>query len=794
MYRKDSANIPRRSILQSALASILTLSAVATPAHAQQAVSSANPVSVHYYDLKPGPLVQTLDAIAATSGRPIVFDRGELNKGTARRVTGNFSAGAAISHAIDGAGFILNEDNVGTLVVTRAPVVEIFAKRDQAETEFKADRSDTATRSGTSLHLVPGSVTLITSKVLESQQSTDLVDALRNVSGMKFNQTPQDSTTFGIRGFRSTSNTNGLQDKTAATRSVYSVERVEVLKGPQAILSGGNSLGGAVNIVIKKPQAETIRDLIFQYGSFNDKTVAVDLSGAVTADKRFTYRTIASVRDADRTETGMNGKKGKSFTQAFRWKDKTTDFVINADYTNDDIPLPAYTFARRDGVILPLPDRLLGNRNDGFSANVRRYGYQFEQALGRNVMLISRMQMASEDFDLHAPSPAGLAYARDAAPNSPLPGIAFYASRTLQHNETTGGDHYLRMNFSTGDVRQKLAVGFNHSNLTLHQTASNGPSVTVPVYSDTLYEFQDLRDRTPTPSYISDSGQRQRAIYMQDLISYEKWNLLLNMRRNRYLVPDSSATYFSTGGDFVSATPATTIYHTSPGAGIVYKFNDDVSLYASYAEGFVPFTSISCSRGVVPPNLTRNREVGAKFDLLDSRFTLTTSLFSLQQSNTLVYDRINNCYNTRDAQRSRGLEIDAQGRLLPGLDAIFNYTYAQVSDKGAATTVFPGQPKHKMNLWAVYKFQSPELKGLGAGAGVTASSNSLGNYSARDQFIVPGGAQVDASLYYAVDPWSLTFGVKNVFDRVLYSTATTNAFVPVLPGRVFALTAKRSFK
>lgn len=794
MYRKDSASTPHTSILQTALAGILTLSAVVAPAYAQQAASSANPVSVHYYDLKPGPLVQTLDAIAAISGRPILFDRAALEKGRASRVVGNFSAGAAISQAIGGAGFILNEDTVGSLVVTLAPVVEIYARRDQAETEFKADRSDTATRSGSSLHVVPGSVTLITSKVLESQQATDLVDALRNVSGMKFDQSPQNSTTFGIRGFLASSDTNGLEDKTATLRSVYSVERIEVLKGPQAILSGGNSLGGSVNIVVKKPQAEPIRDLTVQYGSFGDKTVAADLSGAVTADKRFSYRTIASVQHADRNEIGMNGKKGRSFTQAFRWKDKTTDLVVNGDYTNNDIPAPTYTFARRDGVILPRPNRLLGNPNDGFSASVRRYGYQLEQALGENVVLISRMQMSNQDFDLHTPSPAGLAYARGAAPNSPLPGVSFYASHTLQNTRAVSGDHYLRMSILTGDVRQKLSVGFNHSNYTLNQSATSGPSVTVPVYSDTPYQFQDLRDRTPTPSYVSDNGQRQRAIYLQDMITYDKWNLLLNMRRNRYLVPDSSATYYTTSGDFVSATPATTIYHTSPGAGLVYQLNDDVSLYASYAEGFVPFTNIACNGGVVPPNVTSNREVGAKFDLLDSRLTLTTSLYSLQQSNALVYDRINNCYNGRDAQRSRGVEFDAQGRLLPGLDAIFNYTYAQVSDPTVATILFPGQPKHKMNLWTVYKFQSPEWKGLGIGAGVTATSSSRGNTSVTEPFTVPGGAQVDASVYYAKDAWDLTFGIKNVFDRLLYSSATSSSFVPVLPGRVFAVTAKRSFK
>lgn len=793
MYRKDSRTTPRLSILHSALASALTLTVMNPLAHAQQAATPAAQVSVHFYDLKPASLVETLNAIAAISGRRIEFDREDLRGGRANAVNGNYSAGAAISQALNGTRYLLNEDQVGTLVVTAAPTVTVVARRDQAETEFKADRSDTATRSGTSLHLVPGSVTLITGKVLESQQATNLVDALRNVSGMKFNQSPQRTTTFGIRGFNASSNTNGVSDVSATSRSIFSVERVEVLKGPQAILSGGDALGGAVNIVVKKPQAETIQDLTLQYGSFGDKTAAVDFSGALSEDKRLTYRTVASVQDVDDSENDMSGKNGKGLTQSFRWKDAKTDFIVSGDYSRERNSVPRYTFARRDGVILPEPDRLLGNRYDGFDATVRRLGYQLEHAFAKNVVLISRLQKSEEEFDLHVSTPGGLEYATGAAPNSPLPNMDFYASRTINTSETLSGDHYLRLNLATWELRHKLSAGFNHTNYSLRGFQRTGDAVEVPVYSSTPYLFQDLRDRATKPAQSNYYGSRQRAVYLQDLITYEKWNFLLNWRRNRYTDTASESVFFGTP-DFVFASEATTMYHTSPGAGIVYQLNDKTSLYASYGEGFIPFTGLSCDRGAVPPNITRNRELGAKFDLLDSRFTLTTSLFSLQQSNTLVYDRINQCYNSRDAQRTRGAEIDAQGRLLPGLETIFNYTYTRVEDPVMTTLLFPGEPKHKMNAWAVYRLQSPDWKGFGFGMGVTANSSSLGSTNPARQFIIPGGAQVDASLYYAQGPWNVTFGVKNLLDRTLYGTTVSSDYVPLLPGRTFALTVKRSFK
>jgi iron complex outermembrane recepter protein len=791
MHRKDSRFAPRKLILPATLASVFALGA-APGVHAQQAAATGSAAAVHYYDLKPGPLVQTLEQIEQISGRRIDFDRADLAKGRARAVNGNFSAGAAISQALAGTRYILNEDNTGTLVVTPGATVEVVAKRDQAETEFKADRSDTATRSGTSLHLVPGSVTLITGKVLETQQATDLTDALRNVSGMSFAKSPQNNTTFGVRGFSASADSNGITDNSATMRSVFAVERVEVLKGPQAILSGGDSLGGAVNIVVKKPQAEAIRDLTVQYGSYDDRTVALDLSGAVGSDQRFTYRTVASVQDARRNAAGMDGKKNRSIMQALRWKDQATDFIATAEYSKDKNPLDRYTFARRDGVILPVPDRLLGNRADGVDVKVRRFGYQLEHKFSDDIVLISRLQDTHQDFDLHISTPDGLAYAKGAAPDAPKPDILFYASRMRRPEDTLSGDHYLRLNFPTGEVRHKLSVGFNHTNNDQVQTQYTGDPVSVPVYSSTPYEFQDLRDRATTRIAQTSFGQRQRGIYAQDLMSYEKWNLLLNWRRTRYTTPESTGIFYATPENIVFHDPATKTYHTSPGVGLVYQLNDETSLYASYAEGFQPSTVLACGGGFAPPMQTRNREVGAKFDLFDSRFTLTTSAFSLQQSNSLFYNRVNDCYDTRQAQRTQGAEIDAQGRLFPGLEAIFNYTYTRVKDMGDATELFPGQPKHKANAWAVYRFQNAELKGLGVGVGVSGNSSSLG--SRFQPFTVPGGAQVDASLYYTTGPWSATLGVKNVFDRLLYGTSTSESYIPVVSGRVYALTVKRSFQ
>lgn len=790
MFHQDLRFAPRMLLLPAALAGAFALGSAASLAHAQEKAVSSSSLPAHQYDIKAGPLLQTLEAIGRISGQTIVFERAALANVQAGAVSGELSAALAVEQALSGTGYIATADANGALVVSALKVV-VTARRDEAETSFKASRSDTATRSGTSLHLVPGGVTVITGKVLETRQATDLTSALRNVSGVAIKQSPQSKATFEIRGFTASSTSNGIADDNATGRDVFAVERIEVLKGPQAILSGSHSMGGGVNIVVKKPQAEPIRDLTLQYGSGQDKTAALDLSGALGDDPRLTYRTIGSSTDAKDSDAGFEGRERQSLMQAFRWKDHGTDVTVSAEYNDGRNPLTRYTFARRDAVIVAPPQRLLGHRDDSIDFRQRRVNFQLEQQFSDDTVLVSRLQHARDDRHQHVLNPIGFSYDEGAAPDNPLPLISFDPTRMLVNEKTTSGDHYLRMALRTGPVRHKLSTGFNHSDYSYQQTQFGGDLLDVPVYGAAPYTFPEVRKASVTPVADESSGRKQQALYVQDLMSYDKWNLLLNLRRDRYTAKQTVVRQFP---DIEDVVPASRQYATTHGAGIVYQLNDQTALYASYATGFEPRADLLCGGGLVPPMQTRNRELGAKFDLLDSRFSLTTSMFSMQQSNVPVFFQIGNCFNLIDAQQTRGVEIDAQGRLAPGLEMVFNYTYNRLRDVADVKTAFPGYPKHKMSLWTMYDFQSAALKGVDMGLGITASSSSLGNIFPEYQFQVPGQAQLDASIYYNIARWSLTFGVKNVANRTLYGTVVTNGFVPLEPGRQFMLTAKRSFK
>lgn len=762
------------------------LAANAAPAEATQPAP---------FDLPAGPLPATLDAIAKQSGRSISFDRVYLATQHAPAITGNYTVLQAIEAALAGMNLQLFEDASGVLniyVVGQLQRVTIFAKRDQAETGFKADRSDTATRSGTDLMDLAGAVTIVTSKVLETQQVTNLRDTLRNVSGVGFSDSPQGLPTFSVRGFNSpATTTNGMPDRNAAQTSVFGVERVEVLKGPQAILAGNGSLGGGVNVVLKKPSAETIRDVTVQYGTNSDRTVAGDLSGASSDDKRLTFRLSASSARAGTTDAGYNGRTDNSATPQVRWKDSSTDVIAGVTYLEQHLPLPQYTFARRDGYIMPIPTIRLSNPSDGFDVRGKRAFYQLDQKLASSITLISRVQHADDTLRLHQySSNDGLAYDPGAARDNPNGTVNVRASSSRTAQTEISGDHYVRMLFNTGDIDHKFVVGVNHDKFRYAQTQFSGAQDrTLTLYpTGVQMDLPDAELENPTTFIISEEKLSQKAVYLQDQISRDDWVLQLNWRRT--LVTQSSrldAREFN----FVADTPAVTIGRNTPGAGLIYRVAPSVSLYANVANGFVAQTIEQCGGGLVPPMSSKNKELGAKFSLFNDKLSLTTAAFQIDQSGTLVFDRVNQCYNVRPAQRSTGYEIDLQGELAPGWQAIMNYTHSTSKDVVDPTAVFPGKPRHKGSLWTNYKL--PQVRGLGVGLGISAQSGMLGSVDKEYPFYIPKQVQVDASVFYDIPKWSFTLGVKNVADRLLYSGTSAAAYVPVVPGRNFMLTAKHSF-
>lgn len=793
------AGRPTPLVLALSIAFAGTFLAMPTGAMAQTAGSAAASVS---YAIEKGPLEQTLLTIGRQSGRSIVFDPALVRSLTGAPVKGALSAEDAVRAALQGTGLVLAVKADGTLSVaagapaaatSAAPVaslkaITVVAERDQAETSFKVDRSSTSTRSDTDLMDVPASVTVVTAKVLEAQQARSVEDAISQVAGVIYTKSPQGTPSYSIRGYGQTAvMSNGLANSAAANTNIAGVERIEVLKGPQAILAGAGSsggaanpgaLGGAVNVVSKKPQAETLRELTVQYGSYGDKVLAGDISGALTEDKKLTYRLIASGESQDKNWAGYDGNKTEFLNPQLRWKDDATDVIVGYSTDNRRIAPNAYTFAYR-GSVQEAPGQRLGHETDGFDVQTQNYFYTLSRKLGDNVSFNSKMQHTTFNMSLRMKSPLGL------AGNETI----YYSNSHMESStDSDVGDHYFDIKFATGPVKHSLVTGFSHDSTHYEQLEYDGPSALVQPYG--AANNWQRSENTPYSRYIMDGDQA--GAYAIDTLTWGDWHLLGGMRRSKYKSASGSQ-YLTTNTS--RTTPESGMWETTPTVGAVYNITPSVSAYANFVKGFSPQTGYTmCGGTKSEPMRSTNREVGMKFDFLDSKLSVTTAAYSLDQSNSMSYNSAQRCYTLQPAQKTKGVELDVAGEVYKGLNLLFNANYSTIKDVSGYYVEYAARPKKKASLWANYDFQSAMLRGWGLGMGFTAYDKSWLGYkystSTSDPVKLSGAARFDASVGYAAKAWSVTLGVKNLFDRELYDFATTTSYVPIQQPRTATLTYK----
>ena len=171
-----------------------------------------------------------------------------------------------------------------------------------------------------------------------------------------------------------------------------------------------------------------------------------------------------------------------------------------------------------------------------------------------------------------------------------------------------------------------------------------------------------------------------------------------------------------------------------PRLGIVYQPVEPVSLYASYAESFLPSNAADAQGLPLEPERGQQFEVGVRAELLEGRLVANLALFDLTKQNVATPD-LNNfpAQIAIGEQRSQGIELDIVGEILPGWSLITNYAYtsAEITESNDANAPagnrLAGAPEHNVNLWTTYEIQSGDLEGLSFALGFNYVSDRLGD-------------------------------------------------------------------
>lgn len=642
---------------------------------------------------------------------------------------------------------------------------------------FLADSTRGATRTDAELADLPQSVSIVTRDLMDSRQAFEVADVVRHVAGVDYVDGFGGPPLFRIRGFTTGNGlTDGMPNGVARIEDLpplIGIERVEVLKGPETILgesSVDNNFGGSVNIVMKRPQAEPVRQLTFSTGQGDGSRLGVDLAGPLDEQGRLTYRWVAAGNRAERTAQGYRGQRSGYFAPSIGWQDDTTRWLFGLEYVDNRVPVADHTVLLGQSLASASPfDRLLGNPDDHARFRTRRAFYMVEQALGDDWSLRSRGQYVSQRS-------SGQAWAfsdtqhfglSEAQASSYRYSDAFY---TLQNE--------LAASFEQGLLVHDVLLGVDYART--HTGNGNQPSalvtgaaVNADLQADDFLPFASAKNTVVVQTRpLGGSWSSQLGLFAQDQVSIgESWHVLATVRH---------ATYELTG----AAMPALRQSRWIPRLGVVYQPSPDVSLYASSNTGFQADALLGEDGRPLPPSVSHQLELGSKVGLFDQRARLTLAWYRIRLDHSIsqVAPEAPHFAVPGPGQTNTGVEIEFDGQVLPGLDVSASYTGARIRNHDGSAPY--GAPRHQWNTWASYRFQRPALQSWGVAGGVFGRSSTSGRTEDGGYFRMPSQLSAEANLSWYADPWTLTLGVKNLFGGTLYAINAESSFVPVRQGRL----------
>lgn len=646
----------------------------------------------------------------------------------------------------------------------------------------------TATKTDTDILDIPQSVTVVTEAQIQDQQLRSIADVLYFVPGATPGTGESNRDQITLRGNNTTADffVNGLRDDVQYFRDLYNVDRVEILKGPNAMIFGRGGGGGIVNRVTKRSSLNEYRQLVGavdSYGGFR-LTGDVDqpLAGNVGLRVNGMYESGDSFRHhVDLKRYGINPTVG---IQA----GENTRVNLSYEYLHDrrttDRGVPSESGEPLDGF-----DRtFFGDPGKSYSkADVNLFNFAVEHQLGEGLTI--KNQILYGDYDK---------FYQNIFPNSAvLPAnnlfpervrLGAYNSRNDRQNLITQTD--LIWENRLGGIDQTLLFGVE---LGRQKSRNQRLSGTVSGASIIDGNAVALADPTVDVNVIfaalpSDANNRTKATvaaaYIQDQIRISPmFEIIAGLRFDSFKLKVDDLR--NGGSEFDRKDNL-----WSPRLGLLFKPLENLSFYASYSRSYLPqsgdqFSGLTSATEALKPEQFDNYEIGAKWEPVEGLLA-TAAIYRLDRTNTQARDADDRIVLT-GANRAKGIELGLERSISDKWQVSAGYAWqkAEITKTTAAAPAgrkVPLVPKNSFSLWTRYDF----TKQLGAGLGAIARSKSYASISNLVE--LPGYVRFDAALFYQITKdIEAQVNVENIFGADYFPNAhSDNNIAPGAPTNVKA--------
>ena len=621
---------------------------------------------------------------------------------------------------------------------------------------------------------VPQSVSVITDEEIKNQGFREIGDIIRYTPGVNTSQGEGHRDAVVFRGVRSTADfyQDGIRDDVQYYRSLYNVEQLEILRGPNALLFGRGGTGGLINRVTKKAEIGEA------FGFFD---VGADSFGAadIAVDANFATSENTAVRLNLHTDSLANHR---DFYEGERYGINPTVKIQAGDTTVD----LSYEYADHERFI----DRGIPTANNTPVESLKDVVFGVEglnlQTLEASILRANiahdysdsgkfNMSVTSSDFKKMYKNLYAAGY--DGTANTVK--LDGYLDPTERQNLILNAN--VVNEFNNGSTSGTVLVGlefvdtdnknYRYNTFFNNRAGSDAGeptdqqifNITRPLdISVTSTGLASTVDYTTDLKSSSESDITVTSLYLQGDIDFsDNWKMIIGGRLDNFdiTVTDVKKSQDQSRKDDMF----------SPRFGVIYKPADNMSLYVSYSESFLPrsgeqYKKLDASGAALDPDVFENTEIGYKYDINDA-LTFTAAIFDSKST------RAEKDNETGEMNEVRGLEVEGVEIELSGdIDDQNNLTFGYTSLDGVTSkgTKQPRElPDQMLSLW--YSYQANET--IGFGLGVTHQGESFIKDTSNGSTgpALPDYTRVDFALYInASDNDVVRIHVENLTDELYF--------------------------
>ena len=671
---------------------------------------------------------------------------------------------------------------------TELPATAISAEEQAEDPRVKI--SNTATRTSTPVRYVPQAIDSIKTTNVADYGTNDIGDALSGIPNVSSSaDTRFDS--LRIRGFDASNDfyLDGIRDDSQYKRDLHNIERVEVLKGPAAVLYGRGSQGGIVNRVSKLPEFGRRSTIEAQGGSDDLRSLYADLS--TDPSENLSLRLNMGNMDENSFRDGVSGNR-QLFAPSMSWQlTPDLNWLVQYEYSRynrtPDRGIPGVNGRPADVG----RDTTYGNDHDFIDDKAQSLRSKLTYEINDNWQLRQTLGVfkLDSDFDntyLTSFDPKTNKVARQHWQQD-------LTTRNVYNNlELEGG-------FDTFGLEHRLLtgveIGSQRRDPKLYNAAIGKTPGAQPVPSLDLFNPNRELRHTGSMQVFSDSHTEveSRAVYVQDQLRLnDQWQLLAGLRYDTFDIESTN--------QLKNLTEDRDSHSTSPRFGIVWTPLQNHSFYASWSKTFSPVGGglIGITPGAagnsndLSPELTKQKEIGVKSDWLDDRLSTTLAVYDLELYNRRTSDPNDPTLTVMTGlQRSRGIELTATGKLVGNWymrgGVGVQDTTIEKDNNGLEGKRVNNVAKHNGSLFLTWK---PEMGWYGE-TGLTLVGQRYADNA--NTTVLPGYGRWDALVGYRFKDWDLRAALNNITDREYYASATSQFQIQPGAPRSVVMTGTYSF-